>query len=228
MAWTKVAQTTFTVASGTGTESKTLPGSPQQNDIVIVCVASDVDNIHVTAGQGYTVIGSEEDLNPSHEIAAKRMGASPDTSVEIDQANGAVGAGLIQIWRGADTTTFQDMAATTASGASGNPNPPSATTVTDGALVIAVGFLDDDDVASSVTAPTGYSNLLAADTGQSSTTVGCTVMIASLEKATAGAEDPGVFGTSGSDAWQAYTFALRPAGDVATSSGSLMLLGVGS
>jgi len=93
-------------------------------------------------------------------------------------------------------------------GAAGMPNSPAITTVTNGDVIVSLGFLDDEVVASSVLAPTGYSLIGAAQYG--SVENGATVMAAFRQQATAGLTNPGVFGGSGTDVWVGSTFALRP------------------
>jgi hypothetical protein len=95
-----------------------------------------------------------------------------------------------------------------ATGAAGMPNSPAITTITNGDVIVSLGFLDDEVVASSVTAPAGYSLIGAAQYGTIEN--GATVMAAFTQQATAGATNPGAFGGSGTDAWVGSTFALRP------------------
>jgi hypothetical protein len=90
----------------------------------------------------------------------------------------------------------------------GMPNSPAITTNTNGEVIISIGFLDDDVVASSVTAPAGFTLIGAAQYGIQN--AGATVMAAFTQQATAGAINPGVFGGTGNDAWAASTIALRP------------------
>lgn len=210
--WEKVSESVFTLAVGTGSEVKSLPGTPQQGDIVLLARACERQIDAATADvltAGYTHLFATASSFPGAALHYKIMGVSPDSQVEIEQQFERIQAGLIQIWRGVDSGTPIDATLQSASG-SGTPDPPSYTSVTDGALVIAAGFLDNDDSAGSVAAPSGFGDLLAADTGQASTAVGATVMIASLEQETAGAIDPGAFGVL-FDGWHAVTFALRPA-----------------
>lgn len=220
MAITKVAETTFTIASGV-TEDKTLPGSPAENDIVIVALANDnnVSGNFVINTASYNSLLAVNDGAPSRHAYWKRMGATPDTVVNItQQATSRTAPGVIQIWRGVDTTTAIDNSVSLAadSGATADPDPPTHETLTDGALRVVLGFLDDDDAASGATAPSGYGDLVAADTGAGSTSVGTTVLIASKTAVSAGSEDPDAFGTPGADAWGAAHFALRPAAGGAT------------
>lgn len=211
MAFTKVGELAFTVAVGGGSENKTLPGTVLENDIVIVVLATDsaVGTAPITTA-GYVNIFFDTGLaNLGHQVAYKRMGSTPDSVVAISQDDLSIFAGLIQVWRGADTTTASDATPTSASAGAGMPDAPIITTVTDRALVFAIGLLDDDDAAASVTAPASYGDLLAGDTGQASTTVGATAMIASRVLVEAGLTNPAAFGGTGSDLNVGITFALR-------------------
>ena len=95
-------------------------------------------------------------------------------------------------------------------GAAGMPNSPAITTITNGDVIVSLGFLDDEVVASSVTPPAGYTLIGAAQYGTINN--GATVMAAFNQQATAGATNPGAFGSGGigTDAWVGTTFALRP------------------
>jgi len=214
MPWLKVNQSTFTIATGTGSESESLPSGAEEGDIVIIAMASDatMTSDGISSGQGWTNIAYTDNASPGHQVAYKVMGSTPDTSVTILQHAVSMAAGVFQIWRGCNTTTILDQTTPSDStGTSGLPDCPSITTVTAGALVIAVGLLDDDDASASAVAPTGYSNLIAADTGQASSNAGATVFLASKEVVAPGADDPAAFtGSAGSDAWRGVTFALRP------------------
>lgn len=213
MAWTKVGETTFNILDDGNNQDVTLTGSPIEGDVVIYAHASDAAISPGVQTSGYTdLLTDHAATNPGRESGYKVLGATPDTVVTFNVAASERTAGVVQVWRGVDTGTPIDNTPTTASGGAGMPDPPSYTTVTDGALVVAIGLLDDDNAAASVTAPAGYSNLLAHD--NSANPDNATTMIASLEKVTAGAEDPAAFGGTGTDAWQAVTFALRPAVNV--------------
>ena len=209
MAFTKVGETTFIIEKNSSSKDITLPGPPIADDIVIYAQCADsVVSLGVQTS-GYTDIHTDHNsLLPGYESGYKKMGATPDTVINFDQGAHEDTAGVLQVWRGQDTTTPEDATPTTASGGSGNPDCPSITTNTANALVFAIGFLDDDKVAASVTAPSGYSNLLAH---QPTSADNATIMIASKEVASAGAEDPAAFGGPGNDAWVAVTFALRQA-----------------
>jgi hypothetical protein len=226
MAWTKVGETTFIQSNddaGEASDDHTLPGSPAEGDIVIVAIACD-DSL-VTEGGGvttsdYTTIAKTASAAPGDHIAWKIMGATPDTVVAVQRSNTQKQAGVIQIWRGVDQVTPIDATPVTASNTTGMPDAGSFSTVTAGALRIIIGILDDDDAASGSSAPTGYTNFVAGDTGQASSVAGATALIASKEEASPGAGDPAAFGGTGSDAWRAYHFALRPASGVSSATAS--------
>jgi hypothetical protein len=216
MAWTKVGQTTFNIQDNDVNQDVTLPGSPQENDIVIYAHSSDGAVSPGVQTSGYTdLLTDHAATNPGRESGYKVMGVTPDTVATFNQATGnEYTAGVLQVWRSLDNGTPIDDTPTTATGGTGMPDPPSFTTLTDDALVVAIGFLDDDNDASNVTAPSGYGDLLAHDNSGTPPPDNATTMIASLEKASAGAEDPAAFGGTGTDQWAAVTFALRPATNV--------------
>ena len=226
MVWTKVGQLGFTL-EGTGSQTETLPGTVQEDDVVIVAGCSDqaITNAGpIMLTSGYTVVfHNTTKANPGIFCYQKQLGASPETDVELDNddVTGDPASTVLQVWRGADTTTHLDVASTEATGVSSMPDAPSITTITDGCLIIAIGLLDDDSVEGSVTLPSGYSNLLDWDAftegGDS------TAMICSKEQASLGAENPAIFGGPGSDDWHGITMALRPAaaGGAANPKGPL-------
>jgi hypothetical protein len=187
--------------------SLSLPGGMQENDIVILLQASDSGTPAVPSG--YTSIFSDAGGAPSCSISRKFMGSTPDTSVTISDWSGAnQEAAIAYVMRGVNTTTPIDVAAVSAANGTGNPNPPSTSTVTAGAAVLACGFLDDDNAT--VSALSGYSDLAQVFTNAAAGAT-CTLMVSWKEIASPGAEDPGTYSTTGDDAWVGVTFALRPA-----------------
>jgi hypothetical protein len=210
LAWTLVGETTFNIQDNGVNQNVSLPGTPAEDDIVIYAHCSDGAVSPGVQTAGYTdILTDHAATNPGRESGYKIMGATPDANITFNQtAGGEYTAGVLQIWRDVDTSTPIDNTPTTANSGSGMPDPPSFTTLTNGALVIAIGLLDDDNVAASVTAPAGYGDLLANDNTANGDNA--TSMIASFEKAVAGAEDPAAFGGDGTDDWYAVTFALRP------------------
>lgn len=222
MAFTKVAETTFEIDDDGANHDVTLPGPPAADDIVIFACVNDAAITPGLQTSGYTDIHTGATALPGFESGFKKMGGTPDTIITFNQTFTADSTtGVLQVWRGQDLTTPEDTTPTTDSAGSGMPDSPSITTITDGALVFAIGFLDDENIASSVTVPSGYGDLLANDV---SVFVGnATVMIASKEVASAGAEDPAVFGGSGTNDWVSATFALRPAAAAPTDFDAALL-----
>jgi hypothetical protein len=200
---------TFVGGTGIGVEDSsnnlTLPTGLQPGDLVIVTSGSD-NNVTQLTPTGYTSMGS---FNYAVDgwWSYKFMGDPVDTAISGLTFDGQT-THLAVVFRGVDQSTPFDAAYVRMPNNDeiGTPDPSPITTVTDGAMVVALGYLDDDKVASGVTAPTGYT--LAA-TSQS-VVAGVTVMAAYKVLATAGTEDPGAFG-GGSDNIGAFTIALRPA-----------------
>lgn len=197
-------------AATTGT--LTLPASMQEGDLVIVAVGSDLDSataISVAApSTGWTTAASG--VNNRLHIRAifyKVMGASPDASINLANFSTASTAVAIAIRNG--EFELISSATTGANAGSGTPNAPSVTTTLNNSMVVAVGFLDDDSIATaSITAPTGYSNLVSQE---AVALTGFTTMLATKIVATAGAEDPAAFTvTGGTDDNSAYSIVIKP------------------
>ncbi len=211
--WTLKDSTTLVRTAGSGDFDVTIPGgTPSEGDIVIVGVWSDNNLNGTTEGvteTGYTDIYLAAGSAPGFHLAYKIMGATPDTVVQVTPESAKDSPVIVQVWSGVDTANPIDATRTTDSGIDdGMPDAPSYTTITDDALVFAVGGLANIAEAS-VTVPSGYSNLSAQETSDGAPS-DCTGMIASKQLATAGAENPAVFGGSGDDSWESVTFALRP------------------
>jgi len=130
------------------------------------------------------------------------MTSTPDTTMTWDTSANM----LCYAFRNVNVAQPNDTAASYNSGGSGDPISSSITTVTDDCFLIAVGMLDDDSVASSVTLPSGYSNLVKGDSYDTSTIMAATKLLGA-----AGATGTVNWSSSGSDDWAAYQIALRPA-----------------
>jgi hypothetical protein len=182
------------------TTSISLPTGLQQNDLVVIC--SVADSTTQSLPTGYTNGQNGASNSTNYRWSYKFMGVTPDTTATNLASSSAH---IAFAFRGVDTTTPLDVTSPAiATATSGMPNSPSITTTTDTAMIVAAGFLDDDAVAASVTAPSTYTLINAAQNG-------ATVMAAYKLKSPAGADDPAVFGGSGTDSWVGATFALRPA-----------------
>lgn len=227
MAITLHASTTTTVAGGTGSETKSLPGTPAANDYVLIIQANDnnLDGDGPVSGQGYSNLFDTVSSSPGGRVDRKVL-TGADTTVDINRRANTITAVLIVVFRGVDTTTPEDVTSTSATGSSGMPDAPSIDPTTNDCMIVACGMLDDDDATA--TAPANYTNLVTGNTGQASTTVGATVCMATRQLSGHAAENPAAFGGDGSDAWAALSIALRPAatGAILTAaSGSFTLSG---
>lgn len=205
----------------------------QQGDfVVVVCVERNTtDDTWSEGGGTWTLeadLFSTDNRVSNTGVFSKVMGATPDSSVTIHQAGAAAGMGAAwAAYRGVDATTPHDAATTTAAGANtGQADPPSITTVTNNALVIAVGA-GSSGSGPTLGAPSGYNG--DSLHGAANTNAWCG--IASKEVASAGAENPGIFSVSPDsnfNSWEAATIALRPAAGAVARKHFLVLLGVGA
>jgi len=186
--------------------------SLQEDDLVIVYRARDISVANIS---GYTTIVDDGGGDtPGYSAEYKFMGATPDTQVTIPAATALQpAAAAVVAYRGVDTTTPLDVTTTTATGSAGTPNSPSITTTTDGALVVAFGAHDDDDI-DLMAPPEGFIDFILRNAGVGNS---ATVMVAHRVVATAGTVNPTVFSADFTDDWFAATIALRPA---ATSGGT--------
>ena len=219
---TEAALTYIGTAEGSGNSAGynvSLSGlSLQEGDIVVVATGF-VSTSNLDPGVGTAGYTEEVDLykgdtrDTNFSVSWKIMGSSPDTTVSCNGSGSASNGSVcvVHAWRGVDQGTPMDTAVTSASGGNAsNPDSPSITPVTSGAIVISAGLGTMAAVDNAVTAPTGYSNQADISVDPSSA---ATVGIAS-KAWTSGAEDPAAwtnFTTTTSDSWGAATVALRPA-----------------
>lgn len=210
-----------------GDVTLTFDVAPQEGDVVYLCGGHGGDG--TVAGpitSGYTQIFFHNTFHSNRDFGVwrKRMGATPDTTVQCEgggDAADAVGYSAV-VLRGVDATTPEDAAVTSAVDVTVNPDPPAITTVTDGAWVIPMTGNGRGFLASA--APSGYANLATAGSGA---TNAFSEAMATKEVATAGSEDPGVFTQDTSvRGWVVATVAVRPAS--ALSSTSLLATGDGT
>jgi hypothetical protein len=118
-----------------------LAAAPAANDVVIVayshanattaarslaqCTPSGYSNLHPS------VLLQNDSNAVSFAVSAKKMGGSPDTTVDIPAASATTSNVhcTIEVWRDVDFANITATAATTANGANtGLPNPPSIST----------------------------------------------------------------------------------------------------
>ncbi len=205
-----------------GNITLTAPGGIAEDDFVIVS-AGDGTLSNQTMSMVTSGFTTEADLyaNDSYDsnlgLFYKLMGGTPDSTFVVTGSGDTEydTAAAFHCWRGIDTSTPLDQTTTTATGTnSPDTNPPSITTVTDNAQVIAIGS-SSDGTADPSTSPSGYSNEYWESSNGGSDLSYQGAGLASKLVASAGAEDPGIWDfTSGStESWCAATMALRPAAD---------------
>jgi hypothetical protein len=216
---------TTTGTSGTTSVSLTdltggLASAPAAGDFVIVAynVSAQLDpdrDVQVTSG--YTEVADifgDSFMQANLGVFYKFMPGTPDTTVTMGETFGAGvygGAAVIQVWRGVNATTPMDVAATTAvdTGTS-NPNPPSITPVTAGAVIIAAG--------GGALNTSGSWSHTSSDLSNFRTDYIDSITVASIGMGsyawTSGAFNPAEWAGGeiiNNNAWAAVTMALRPA-----------------
>lgn len=183
------------------TTSINLPANLQNGDLVVV--ATYLSGSTPATPTGYTLGQSSFTNSVGYMWSHKRMTSTPDTT-----ASGlSAGVSIAIVFRYVNATTAIDSTASAITNTSGMPDCPQITTVKDRATIIAIGFLDNDIVASSVYFPSKYTLIGSYQYGASGT--GGTIMAAYYNQPTAGTDNPDVFSGTGTDSWVGTTFALR-------------------
>jgi hypothetical protein len=202
--WTLIDEVTEEIAPGAGNATVNLPTSAE-GDIVVFILGTDSGlSTPAITDSGWNL---EQFSDDECCIGWKVMGSTPDTTVTVPRTLDRYAAFAAQAYRGGDGTQ-PDAALQTAIGSSSVPDPPSITTATDDALVIAFGQLDDEVIT--FTAPSGYGRLVEANTPSASSpgNDGASVVIASRRVPTAGTENPGTFAAIQNDNWYGATIAF--------------------
>lgn len=190
-----------------GNVTLTFSTTPSENDYVVVYGGVGGGTAPSAPGTGYTQIALVS-ATTRFGVWIKKMTSSPDASV-LCRGNSVTSAAVAYgcyVFRGVDGTTPQDATATTATNFTGAPNPASITTATNSAWVLAFGNGSVSDATPGTIS--GYSNQYNTT---ASDTEPITVAGATLEKATAGAENPAAWSTWADSEWYTVTVALRPA-----------------
>lgn len=188
------------------------PAGIQKDDFIIISQSNDTGSFKQvptdSSSTTYTSLLNFQLNVPSYLISYKFAdGTESGTNVTLETIS-SKGSAVIQVFRGVDRATPFDVTSTTSFASSGDPDPPSITTITNNCMIVVAGFLDDDSGVT-VYAPDRYSNL---NYGESDALAGddSVTMMASRILTVAGAENPGSFFTTGDDEWRAVTMALRP------------------
>ena len=223
-----VTSTGVTTQSWTtsGYQTFSLPNSGlyQQGDMVIIAVTSDPGDRFAPGATVDPIVTGYTNGDKIEGVATlmsaywlyKFMGASPDTTFEMYTGTGNYAASYaVVVLRGVDQSNpIKASAVYSASsfGSSGDPTIPDISSFgyySDEDMAIGFGFLDDDNVASSVSAPSGWSLATAVDTSKA----GATTMIAYTAGDSAlTTQVGGTFSSSGSDLWWSAAVILRGGG----------------
>jgi len=195
--------------AGEGDDTHNFSASVLEGDYVHLCVASD-NSLYTDGGiatTGYNMMWRPNISAPGLYFAFKKMGATPDTSVDITKIAAKRQAIIMNVFRGADPDDFTDGSWGQANfGATTRINPPSVTSEFDNAWNFVLGFLDDDNSSSG--APTGFTNY-AEITAGAAANVSCSIFTATRLQTTAGAYDPPAFQTHSSDAARGVHIAIK-------------------
>lgn len=218
---TFVNEVSGVIQGATTTTDVTLPAGLAEGDVLVFMIAADADlvgteptdpvDLDISRDGWFNLFASDSEKVDGY-IYGLVCGAIPPTAVRVRGSSSfAYDAPYVcQAWRGVDARVFDARSANRyTAGSSATPNPPSVTTVTDDALVIAFAMQDDDDNTVS-TWPTGYTNQIEKNTGNGGTSNNATVAMCSKIVTTAGAENPTAFTFSGSDSWSTCSIALMP------------------
>lgn len=211
MAITVVGAAQSGSAANGGDVTLTFTGSPAADDVVYVGAA--VGTSGVTAPTistaGYVDIANDGLTRPnsiSTIFRKKLTGAATTVTIVGSGAPQDTTVAVAIVLRGVNLSTHEDATPTQASGSSTNPDAASITTVTDNAWVLDFAFSPVNDAA--VTAPSGYTAQANAANTDANPISGA---VASKEKTTAGAENPGTYTAWLTGAWNTFTVAVRPA-----------------
>ena len=209
---------TITYVGGTSdsdnSSSFTLSGL-QSGDLVLYFSAEDGANVNTPTGASWTAIPgltTQPDNDNDPNSAAFYVFATGTSVTASGLATGNSHVRVMIAFRNVNSTNPFDVNATENSG-SGLPDPPSITPVTDNSMIVAVGLLDDHDIANSISPPTGYTTALNMDSqggANDGGLGGATIMTAYKLLATAAAEDPGGFTGLTGDPNKGISIALKP------------------
>jgi hypothetical protein len=194
----------------------------QQNDfIVVAAVVSDTADFAMSTSSAdwteETELYADGTSDTNFAVYTKFMGASPDANIVIvgNASASSATAAVAMAFRGVDTANPLDVAIATATGtATGRPNPPSVTPLTEGAWVVVCGgaaagiggaFTNPGDLSATTN---HFRSVSRAETTDGTAGMGIKTDWAS------GAFDPAEWtggSTNAADSWAAATLALRPA-----------------
>ena len=213
-----ISYVTGTSNSNPGTSSFTLNGL-QAGDFVLYFGAEDAEELNTPTGENWTAIPGldsqpDDDEDPNSAVFYAFATGTSVTASGLDTGNEEVH--VMIAFRNVNPITPFDVNATENNPGTGLPNPPSITPVTDNSMIVAVGLQDDEDIANTISPPTGYTTAVNMDSqggANDNGLGGATIMTAYKLLTTAAAENPSSFTSSNSGASddnKGITIALRP------------------
>lgn len=213
------AETGVTTTAGALSVSVNVPVGTVNGDTMIM-IHSGSSAESYTTPSGWTVVAGPRSTANTGSVPGMmcyRRTASSEPANYSPAGNGATVTRIAHImtFRNVNATPI-DATTTQASGAGAVADCAVITTVTNGALVLAIGLMDADATPNMVE-PSGYT-MIQATTLASAVSNGHRLAVASKIVATAGAEDPGAFTGTAVDEWGAMTVAIRPSAFVGTTS----------
>lgn len=198
-----------------------IASSPSAGDIIIVvnAISASADQASGVTTAGYTELVdiAGNDTYDANLSVSYKLSDGSETTVSVLTANenvsdyGAVG--IVHVWRGVNQTTPIDVTTTTATaGNGGQPNVPSITPVTAGAVILGCGAGSGTNASIAFLTATGLNHVVSER--QTALISACVGIIAAYTDWTSGAYDMAQFGggsTSLSTSWAAAAVVLRPA-----------------
>jgi len=166
----------------------------QEGDLLVLFATNDFSGSRSITSSGWTEEVNAFSNSVRNIVAHKVMGATVDTNVSFNSGMDSI---LLCAFRAVD---FESISSVVTSN-SNTANPPSASTVDDNSIVLALTGLDDDNATIS-TGPTGYTEGAAQNANGGSAALYYKTGVAT------GSEDPSAFTWSSSDQNIAYTAVL--------------------
>jgi hypothetical protein len=194
-----------------------VPTNTQDGDLLVAFVVNEDDdpNASWTPPSGWTLYVPEMDTGgspvspPTLAVYYRRADTEPSSYTWTLSASDRGLMGAMLAYRNVDSDEPFDASYTSATGTTGTPDPPSITTVSDLAWVVATGFADND--SPTFTALSSGYVVRANFADDSGTGNGANLGICDLLVASPGATNPGSFSGTGGEEWGAVTMALKQA-----------------
>ncbi|MGA9349661.1 MAG: GEVED domain-containing protein, partial [Anaerolineae bacterium] len=183
------------------------PTGTVQGDLLLAAISVDgTPNISPPDTTWTTIRERNSGSQVRLEVYYKVAGSSEPDSYRFTWSGGQQAAGAILRYSGVDTTTPIN-ASGIGSGTSASPTAPSVTTTVTDTMVVRIYGADDDDLSTSPY-PSGYTGRLNIESNSGYGT--CSLGVADVVRASAGATGSAAFSLSASEEWVGVTVALAP------------------